>query len=158
LAPRLPAATGREGRCVALNGSPTAVVRAAGGIVWRPSPQHGRLFLLVHRPAYDDWTFPKGKVDVAETEEEAALREVAEETGLQCRLQRPVGTTSYVDRRGRPKVVYYWLMRIVDGAFAPNREVDEIRWVPLDEALDLLTYERDRVLIASLAGDDDAAA
>jgi len=105
---------------------------------------------VVHRPAYDDWTLPKGKVDPGETEEEAALREVEEETGVVCQLGRPLGTTSYVDRKGRPKVVHYWLMRAGPGTFVPHNEIDEVRWLPIAEALELLTYERDRTLLASL--------
>lgn len=124
-----------------------SVVRAAGGVVWRPDDLHGRTYAVVHRPEYDDWSLPKGKVNPGETEEAAALREVLEETGTRCRLERDLGTTSYVDRKGRPKIVYYWLMRVLDGVFVPHEEIDEVRWLPFDAALELLSYDRDRVLL-----------
>ena len=113
-------------------------VRAAGGVVQRD----GRL-LLVHRPKYDDWTFPKGKCEPGEPDEACALREVEEETGLRCELGDELASTSYVDAKGRPKVVRYWLMRPLDGEFAPTEEVDEVRWETPDEAASLLTWERD---------------
>src|SRR5207247_2425447 len=81
------------------------------------------------RPAQDDWTRPKGKLDPGETAEQAALREVEEETGLRCETVRPAGCTAYVDRRGRDKIVCYWLMRPLAGRFAPNGEVDLLRWL-----------------------------
>jgi 8-oxo-dGTP diphosphatase len=125
------------------------MVRAAGGLVWR---RRGDVveFALVHRPAYDDWSLPKGKLQDGEREEDAALREVEEETGLRCRLERPVGTNRYLDRRGREKVVAYWLMRPLRGRFRPTREVDRIRWLPVDAAADVLTYEHDRALLLEL--------
>ena len=125
-------------------------IRAAGGIVWRPAPVRGRDVLLVHRPAYDDWSFPKGKLRPDEDEAEGALREVLEETGLQCRLGRALGATSYLDRRGRPKIVYYWLMRALGGTFRPGSEVDEAAWMSAAEAFDRLSYNRDRVLLAAI--------
>jgi 8-oxo-dGTP pyrophosphatase MutT (NUDIX family) len=106
--------------------------------------------LLVHRPKYDDWTFPKGKADPGERDEDCALREVAEETGLRCELGEELAGTSYMDGHGRPKVVRYWAMRIVDGEFKPHAEVDEVRWLPLADAADSLTYDRDRNVLASL--------
>src|SRR3954470_18054454 len=99
------------------------LVRAAGGVV----RQETRI-LLVHRPRYDDWTFPKGKAEVGETDEHCALREVCEETGLRCLLVSELPSTTYTDSRGRPKRVRYWLMEPEGGAFAPSREVDEVRW------------------------------
>ena len=131
---------------------PQPIVLAAGGVVWRPSPRWRRVYALVHRPAYDDWTLPKGKVDAGETIEEAAVREVGEEIGLRCQIGRTLGTTSYIDRKGRPKVVHYWLMRAGAGRFTPTEEVDQVRWLPIGEALRLLTYERDRTLLMSLFG------
>jgi 8-oxo-dGTP pyrophosphatase MutT (NUDIX family) len=119
------------------------IVRAAGGIVERDGT-----VLLVHRPKYDDWTFPKGKANEDETDEECALREVHEETGLRCELEHELTTTNYVDARGRPKRVRWWTMReIADDGFTPNGEVDELRWLDRDAAVELLTYDRDRVLI-----------
>jgi 8-oxo-dGTP pyrophosphatase MutT (NUDIX family) len=126
------------------------VVRAAGGIVLRDAAGGRREVAVVHRPGRDDWSLPKGKMSGDETAEECALREVQEETGLRCRLGRFVGSTAYRDRRDRPKVVAYWLMEALDGAFAPSDEVDEMRWLELTIAQRALTYERDRDLIATL--------
>jgi 8-oxo-dGTP diphosphatase len=119
-------------------------VRASGGVVVRD----GRV-ALVHRPRYDDWTLPKGKLDAGESFEDAALREVEEETGLRCRLVRELPSTEY-EVRGRPKVVRYWLMEPeAVMPFAANDEVDELRWLEPAEALALLSYERDKdVLLA----------
>jgi 8-oxo-dGTP diphosphatase len=121
------------------------VVRAAGGVVLADGE-----VLLVHRPRYDDWSLPKGKLLPGETDEEAALREVEEETGLVCRLGAELATSEYVDARGRPKVVRYWLMEPVDGVFEPHDEVDEVRWLPLDRVDEQLSYERDRVVLRPL--------
>jgi len=130
----------------------TRLVRGAGGIVSRSLPGGAVEIALVHRPGYDDWTLPKGKLEVGEPEESAALREVEEESGLRCRLEQWLGTTRYLDHKGRRKVVHYWLMRPLSGHFAPNREVDELRWLAPAKAADLMTYEHDRALIASLDG------
>jgi 8-oxo-dGTP diphosphatase len=124
------------------------VVRAAGGLVVRSRDSGAVDVVLVHRPAYDDWSFPKGKLHDGETEAEAAVREVEEETGLRCRLGRELGTASYHDSKGRPKTVRYWEMTPVDGELGPANEIDEVRWVPLDEAAGLLTYARDRRFLA----------
>jgi len=102
---------------------------------------------IVHRPKYDDWTFPKGKLDKGESFEEAALREVREETGFECELGDEVVSTTYEDRNGKVKLVRYWEMSVVGGEFAPNDEVDELRWVPPGEARAMLSYERDRGLV-----------
>jgi 8-oxo-dGTP pyrophosphatase MutT (NUDIX family) len=123
------------------------LVRAAGGLVRRVGGDGAAEILLVHRPAYDDWSFPKGKLEPGEAEEEAALREVEEETGLRCRLERELATTRYRDGRGRPKTVRYWLMTPLDGALAAANEIDDARFVPLAEAAALLSYERDRELL-----------
>ena len=123
----------------------TDVVRAAGGVV----EQDGRV-LLVHRPRYDDWTFPKGKALPDESDEETALREVEEETGLRCELGDELPATSYVDSKGRPKRVRYWRMRPVAGEFAPHDEVDEIAWVSPADAAERLTYVRDLTLLDAL--------
>jgi 8-oxo-dGTP pyrophosphatase MutT (NUDIX family) len=133
--------------------SPTEVVQAAGGLVVRR--HDGALqIVVVHRPEQLDWSFPKGKLEPAETSEEAALREVREETGLACRLVRFIGHTEYVDRKGRPKAVAYWVMEAEGGFFTPNEEVDELRWLPLEAAARLLSYPRDRELIAVLMAAD----
>jgi 8-oxo-dGTP diphosphatase len=122
----------------------TSIVRAAGGIVVRD----GRV-LLVHRPAYDDWTLPKGKLDEGESWEEGALREVEEETGLSCELGEELGRVRYVDGAGRSKEVRYFRMTGGGEAGAAN-EVDEVRWVPLGEAAGLLSYRRDVELLDRL--------
>jgi 8-oxo-dGTP diphosphatase len=106
---------------------------------------------LVHRRVYEDWTFPKGKLDRGETLEQAALREVEEETGLICRLGRKLGETQYRNGYGRPKVVTYWEMTVVAGTIAPAHEIDDARWATRSEATRLLTYQRDRDLLATSA-------
>jgi 8-oxo-dGTP diphosphatase len=124
----------------------TSVVRAAGGVIVRD----GRV-LLIHRPAYDDWTLPKGKLDEGESWEEGALREVAEETGLVCELGAEAGRTRYVDARGRSKEVRYFHMTGGGEPKPRDGEVDEVRWTSLDEAAALLTYRRDADLLRGLA-------
>jgi 8-oxo-dGTP diphosphatase len=121
-------------------------VEAAGGVVVRDGEQGSEL-CVVHRPRHHDWTLPKGKLDPGESFEDAALREVEEETGLRCSLGRELGHTSYVDGKGRPKIVRYWLMEVEGGAFEPNDEVDEIRWMTPEDAAAALTYRHDRELI-----------
>ena len=126
------------------------VVRAAGGLVCRPG-EGGRVeIVLVHRPAYDDWAFPKGKLHDGETEQDAALREVEEETGLRCRLGREVGISRYRDSRGRPKTVRYWAMTPLGDVLAPANEVDAARWIAVADAPAVLTYARDVELLAQL--------
>jgi 8-oxo-dGTP pyrophosphatase MutT (NUDIX family) len=130
--------------------SPSATVRAAGGIVHRVGDDGAPEILLVHRPRYDDWSLPKGKADPGEGDEDTALREVEEETGLRCVLGARAGETRYRDSKGRSKVVQYWLMEPPpDGAhpFVPNSEVDELRWCTVDDATQLLSYEHDRELL-----------
>jgi 8-oxo-dGTP diphosphatase len=129
----------------------TGIVRAAGGLVCRAENDEAEI-VLVHRPAYDDWAFPKGKLHRDETEEDAALREVEEETGLRCRLGVEVGTTRYHDSRGRDKVVRYWQMTPIGGVLAPANEVDDALWVGIGDAQSLLTYQRDRELLSRLEG------
>jgi 8-oxo-dGTP pyrophosphatase MutT (NUDIX family) len=132
---------------------PTEVVQAAGGLVVRRHT--GPLEIaLVHRPVHQDWSFPKGKLEPGETFELAALREVREETGMSCRLLRFIGHTEYVDRKGRPKAVAYWVMEAVGGFFTPNPEVDELRWLGLAEAGAVLSYPRDEELVAVLMAAD----
>jgi 8-oxo-dGTP pyrophosphatase MutT (NUDIX family) len=133
------------------------VVRAAGGLVVRRSS--GLLQIaIVHRPGRVDWSFPKGKLEPGEDFVGCALREVCEETGLRCRIVRFVGHTRYRDRKDRPKVVAYWAMEVVAGTFVVNDEVDELRWLSVEEALALLTYERDRELLAVLVAAEETHA
>ncbi len=137
--------------------APQSRVRAAGGVVWRRVPS-GIEVVLVHRPAYDDWALPKGKAEGDETDEQTALREVREETGLTCRLGPELPTTTYADGEGRPKVVRYWAMTVVPGTFdvaggklAPEpkarREIDDLYWAPVQDARHRLTYPRDVVVL-----------
>ena len=135
-----------------VTGDSDAEVFAAGGLVWRPG-EDGLEVVLVHRPRYDDWSLPKGKLDPGESFEQAALREVEEETGLRCELGRMVGETTYRDHKDRLKLVRFWAMRAGDGDFAPDDEVDELRWVPLADAAPLLSYAFDRELVDRVAAE-----
>ncbi len=118
------------------------VVRAAGGVVWSRW-QGGLRVVVVHRPRYDDWSLPKGKAGPGESDADCALREVREETGLACSLGQDLGTISYHDRHGRLKTVRYFAMEPLGGGESPQHEVDEVRWLPLEEARRLLSYDRD---------------
>jgi len=131
------------------------ITTAAGGVVWRKRPGPRRPeprieLLVVHRPSYDDWTFPKGKSDPGETLQETAVREIGEEAGVRVRLGHPLQQISYPISGGL-KLVSYWCARVIgpdeDTPFVPNREVDEIRWVGLPDARRLLTYEHDVELL-----------
>jgi 8-oxo-dGTP diphosphatase len=127
-----------------------STVEAAGGVVTRPGPR-GTEVLAVHRPKYDDWSLPKGKLEPGETHEAAARREVAEETAWECDLGEELPAVYYQDRRGRPKHVRYWRMTPrAEGTFTPNEEVDEVRWLSLPEAATLLSYDADRRLLSEL--------
>jgi 8-oxo-dGTP diphosphatase len=121
-------------------------VRAAGGVLLRSGPD-GPEVAVIHRPKYEDWSLPKGKLDDGEEFEQAALREVEEETGMRAELGPELSPVSYRDRKGRTKLVRYWLMRVLDGAFEPGSEVDELRWLDPDSARELLTYEHDAELV-----------
>ena len=125
-------------------------MRAAGGVVRRIGAG-GAEVLLVHRPRYDDWTFPKGKAERDEADEATALREVEEETGLRCVLIAELPSTSYRDSRGRDKVVRYWTMRPDAGEFVPDDEVDAISWVSTSEAAQRLSYDRDHGVLEAVS-------
>jgi 8-oxo-dGTP diphosphatase len=126
-------------------------VRAAGGIILRDGPGGGREVLVVHRPRYEDWSFPKGKLEEGESWEDGALREVEEEAGLRCRILEKLGEADYTDNSGRAKRVVYFLLEAVGGAHEPNDEVDEVAWLGLKDALSRLTYERDRAFVRDLS-------
>jgi 8-oxo-dGTP pyrophosphatase MutT (NUDIX family) len=121
-------------------------IRAAGGVVVRKDEGEKRV-AVIHRPKYMDWSLPKGKLEEGEGWQEAALREVEEETGYRARATTELPSISYLDRKGRRKQVRYWLMEPVGGGFEPHGEVDELRWVTKDEAEKLLTYPHDRELV-----------
>jgi 8-oxo-dGTP pyrophosphatase MutT (NUDIX family) len=142
--------TERRTAAVEVEDRPAELILAAGGLVVRRSGPERIEIAIVHRPIREDWSFPKGKVEPKETLTECALREVREETGLSCRIVSFVGTTEYQDRKDRRKIAAYWVMTPESGAFRSSEEVDEMRWVELGEAAELLTYERDRELLASL--------
>jgi 8-oxo-dGTP pyrophosphatase MutT (NUDIX family) len=125
-------------------------VRAAGGVLWRRAGDGSIEVAVVHRPSHRDWSFPKGKLDPGETDEACALREVLEETGLAGELGDPLPDTTYVDRHGRHKRVRWWAMTVAGGEFAPNDEVDEVRWLGIEAARALLSYRRDRPLLDAL--------
>jgi 8-oxo-dGTP diphosphatase len=132
-------------------------VRAAGGLVTRVCAGGDREVLVVHRSRYDDWSFPKGKLDEGEAFEDAALREVVEETGLFCRLVEELAPVRYRDNSGRPKVVRYWHMVPIEGEIGDyvfNAEIDDLRWLPFDEAASMLSYAHDRRLLAELGRAD----
>ena len=103
--------------------------------------------MLVHRPKYDDWTLPKGKLQPGECWQEAAVREVAEETGYQAQVTGPAGSVRY-SVRGVPKVVRFWHMAPVgDSEFRPSEEVDQVEWLAIDEAIERLTYPTEKKLV-----------
>ena len=148
--PARPNVSADEGATVAtkiLEIADVNVIRAAGGVVLRRSRSGETEIAVIHRPAYDDWTLPKGKIEPDESPEDCALREVREETGLRCELLRPLGCTAYVDRRGRDKVACYWVMDVRGGKFKPGIEVDKLLWLPVEDAVKRLTYGRDKTLL-----------
>jgi len=152
MAGRQPAAPSTLGAAVT-----DAVIRAAGGVVWRrgaDGENGGVEVAVIHRPRYDDWSLPKGKLAPGEPEVEGAVREVLEETGFHVRVGRPLGETRYtktVGRATRPKVVRWWAMQAVAGTFSPTREVDDLHWLPLDAAERRLTRDTDRELLGRFA-------
>lgn len=132
-------------------GADTGTVLAAGCVLWRRSPRGGGLEIaLVHRPRYDDWSHPKGKLKPGEDALHGAVREVVEETGMGCAPGAVLPTLHYM-AKGRPKEVRYWAAEAVDDEiFVPNREVDRLLWLPPDAARLRLSYDHDRTLIDAL--------
>lgn len=129
----------------------TVSVVAAGAVLWRPHKKSGEpLIALIHRPRYDDWSLPKGKVDPGETEPVAAVREILEETGQRAYLGRRLCKIKYPIPLGT-KVVYYWAARAQGGDFVPGKEVDRLEWLPVDKATERLTYAHDRKVLARFA-------
>lgn len=138
-------------------------VRAAGAVPWRRTADGHVELAVVHRPRYDDWSFPKGKLEPGESFAEGALREVAEETGLVGELGATLPESRYVDHRGRPKVVRWWLLEVADRGLdvrrsgaagrgvVPNEEVDALRWLPPRAAASLVSYDHDRHLAQQAA-------
>ena len=127
-----------EGRCIGVN----RVQLAAGGVVSRRD-REALLVAIVHRPKYLDWSIPKGKQDPGETLDQTALREVREETAVDCELGMALGTREYPG-----KLVHYWEMKPrVEHRFVPSSEIDDLKWIPLEEVKTWLTHEQDRTLI-----------
>ncbi len=126
-------------------------VEAAGGVLWRGDPARPEV-AVVHRPRYDDWSLPKGKLDYGEHPLLAALREIEEETGFAAVPGRRLGSLRYPVLEG-PKRVRYWSCEAVAGAFTPNREVDALRWLAVPEALALLSPRQDRQVLERYADD-----
>lgn len=131
--------------------SKSPIIKAAGGILWRTDHTgKGKEILLVHRPHYNDWSLPKGKVEEAQNEswEEAALREVWEETGCTGLIEKVAGTTSYFVGN-EPKIVIYWKMKLIEEKeFQPNNEVDTLCWASPSKALELLSYATEKNILA----------
>ncbi|KAA3648138.1 MAG: NUDIX hydrolase [Chloroflexi bacterium] len=125
----------------------TTVIEAAGGLLWKDAPE-GKQIAIIHRPRYDDWTLPKGKLEQGETWEQAALREVSEETGYKVKLGEFAGSTTYTIGQN-PKIVLYWHMTIAEeNDFVVNEEVDELQWMFAENALRKLDYADERSLLA----------
>lgn len=122
------------------------VIKAAGGVVVDTSFGEPR-FLIVHRPRYDDWTLPKGKLGSGEDWEAAALREVAEETGMVCETLERLSPATYWTRNDNHKKVKFWLMRVLRGEFVPNDEVDAVVWLDATRSMNLLTHVFDQAVL-----------
>ena len=127
--------------------SASKIVHAAGAVLWRPGHRESAAEIaVIHRPRYDDWSLPKGKVDPGETEPVTAVREVFEETGHHVELGRRIATVSYPIEQ-RTKKVQYWSARSLGGSFAPNNEVDDLLWLPAPAAMKKVSYAYDRKVL-----------
>jgi 8-oxo-(d)GTP phosphatase len=131
-------------------GSTGRTVHAAGAVVWQRGPGDTVEVALIHRPRYDDWSLPKGKVDRGETEPVTAVREIFEETGHRVHLGCRIGAVSYPLDQGTKKV-RYWAARSTGGEFAPNNEVDELLWLPVSQAVKKVKYSHDRKILRRFA-------
>jgi 8-oxo-dGTP diphosphatase len=142
----------RSARALASRGPwADAAIRAAGAVVWRPSGRDQVEVALVHRPQYDDWSLPKGKADAGESPALTAWREVEEETGFRTVVGRALTSVTY-EVAGKPKTVQYFAARAVDdGTFVPNKEVDQLVWLPPREAAARMTYEYDQAVLATFS-------
>lgn len=121
-------------------------IEAAGGVVVDLSKNKPR-YLLIHRPRYDDWSLPKGKLAAGEKHRDAALREVKEETGMVCEIVSRLSPVNYITPNGKPKRVKYWLMSANSGTFVRNDEVDAVTWVKRSQAMSLLTHVHDQAVL-----------
>jgi 8-oxo-dGTP diphosphatase len=128
-------------------GDGTPEITAAGGVLLARDGEGRTKVAVIHRPKYMDWSLPKGKLEEGEGWQEAALREVDEETGYRCKLLAELPHVSYLDRKSRRKLVRYWLMEPIEGNFEPHGEVDELRWLTPEGADELLTYPHDKELV-----------
>lgn len=129
----------------------TDVVIAAGAVCWRLVNDKVKV-LLVHREAQADVSLPKGKVDPGEMPPQTAVREIEEETGLRVALGVPLGSIEYTMENGREKIVHYWVAEVTEDAhinshFSPNQEIAALEWLPIEEARNILSYERDREVL-----------
>jgi 8-oxo-(d)GTP phosphatase len=133
------------------------LIEAAGGVLWRPAEHRTRVEVaVIHRPKYDDWSMPKGKLTTNEHPLIGAIREVKEETGYDVTVGRPLQEIRYM-KDGNPKRVRFWAMRAVSGEFAENAEVDELRWLPPNDAQRLLSPDRDRAALDDFLRDMSAS-
>ena len=135
-----------SGELIIPKDAPDDLIRAAGGLITRTGLGDRVEVACIYRESRGDWTFPKGKLDEGETFEEAALREVLEETGMKCEVIRFIGTTNYTHRKGKAKIVAYYLMAADEVEFIPNDEVDELVWLAIEEVRGHLTWDRDKEL------------
>lgn len=128
-----------------------STVYANGGVVTRPGGHENNenFVALIHRPDYNDWSFPKGKQEADEEPIDGAIREILEETGYKCKPHIELVASRYRDNKDRAKVVRYWLFEITEGYFQANNEVDAIAWLPFQLARPTLTYENDRLVLDS---------
>ena len=132
------------------NDASSAVIHAAGAVLWRPSRRYGVRVALVHRPRYDDWSLPKGKAEPGEVPIVTAAREVQEETGCRAAIGRSLTTVSY-KANGGPKTVHYFAAKRIGGTFTPNKEVDQLEWLPPAKAAELMTYEFDQAVLSTFS-------